>query len=159
MPHKSKAFPAIINASECRPEVTQAGENEKKRCGLFTTKVIYVLAVAPKAVDYFLLWQTWGWFVELRIKLIYSEPLTSGGNTVYQPWQVNPISVKQRAGQAESICLAGDRSQASASEALEAGGSSVSKASFNLISHTLPLFGAKLSLLYYSPAPHVFASH
>lgn len=65
-----------LNVNQKRPRQERM---RKKRYRLFTTEVIYVLAAAPKAVDYFLLWQTWGWFVEVRIKLIYSEPLTSGG--------------------------------------------------------------------------------
>lgn len=45
----------IPRRNKCKPEETQAEKNEKKRYRLFTTEVIYVLAAAPKAVDYFLL--------------------------------------------------------------------------------------------------------
>lgn len=52
---QKQGIPHRITASQCKPEETQAGKNEKKRYRLFTTEVIYVLAAAPKAVDYFLL--------------------------------------------------------------------------------------------------------
>lgn len=39
------------------------------------TEAILVLAEAPQVADHFFMWQTCGWFVEISIKQIYSEPL------------------------------------------------------------------------------------